>query len=234
MNTVRGKAVQTGLDELDELVCGGIPSGSPFLISGAAGTGKTTLALQYIWNGLSKYGEKAVFFTYEEMPEQLIANAASFGWDLRPYVERGDLTFCHTLLPNINPNEQLLLIERAVRESGARRAVVDSLTMLMGGVDDATFVRQQVFNLTAILRNEDCTALIISDPPINSDRISRFGVEESIIDGVIILRIQRDADARRRTLEVFKMRGVNHATGEHTMKITGEGVKLFPRVEVLS
>lgn len=231
IGVVLNEFVKTGLPEFDELLRGGIPSGSQLLVSGEAGTGKTTLLLQYLWNGLERYNDNCVHFTYEEPPEQIIGNAASFGWDLRHYIDRGKLRIHYTSLPDINPSEQIQVIERLVGEIGAKRAAIDSLTMLLGGIDSLDSIRQHVFQLATILRNAGCTAMITSDPPVGTNRISRFGVEESIIDGVVVLRIREEQAARRRTIEVFKMRGVNHATGEHLMKITGEGIRVFPRVQ---
>lgn len=233
--TVRGAPIQTGSAELDALLRGGIPRGTPTLLTGAAGTGKSTLALEYLYKGALDYGEPGIYFSYEESAEQIIDNAARFGWDLRPLLERGHLRIIHTPLVDVNPNEQLLQIRDLVTEMGAQRAVVDSLTMFLQGIRENSAIRQFVYQLTTMLRNAGCTALLISDPPIGVSSLSRFGVEESIIDGVVVLRITagREGRTRERTIEVYKMRGVAHATGEHSMKITGHGIEIFPRAEEL-
>ncbi len=222
---------KTGLDELDELLRGGIPRGAPLLITGGAGTGKTTLCLQYIYEGAKKFGEKGVYMSYEEVPEQIIANASRFGWDLQALIDQGLIKIFHVPLPKINPHEQLLFMRNAIRDFGAQRAVVDSLTMMMTRVGSPDMIRNHVYNLVSILKDLECTTMIVSDPPIGARVISRFGVEESIIDGVIILKMVSEKGSRVRYLEVYKLRGVSHASGDNVMKITERGIKVFPRLQ---
>jgi circadian clock protein KaiC len=234
-DAVRGEPISSGIPQFDELLRGGIRRGTPLLLSGAAGTGKSTFALQYLYKGAQEYGEPGVYFSYEETPDQIIATAEHFGWDLVPLLESGLLRIEHTPLPRINTSEQVLRIRDVVRAAGARRVVVDSLSMLLHRVERPDIIRQIVYQLCAVLRNAGATALLISDPPANSTALSRYGVEESIIDGAVILRIVPGSEerTRQRTLEIYKMRGVAHASGEHTMKITSRGIALYPRVEEL-
>lgn len=232
-DAVRGSQISSGLPELDQLLRGGIPSGTPLLLTGAAGTGKSTLALQYLYQGVVASGDAGVYFSYEETPEQIILNAARFGWDLRPLLEQHKLRLEYAPLSLVNANEQTLRIRDVITELGATRAVLDSLTMLLHRIERPDIVRQLVYQLTTVFRNAGCTALLISDPPVGTPALSRYGVEESIIDGVIILRIRAEERARLRTLEIYKLRGVDHASGEHTLKITSRGIQLFPRVEEL-
>jgi circadian clock protein KaiC len=222
---------QTGLDELDDLLRGGIPSGAPMLVSGGAGSGKTTLCLQYLYEGATRYGEPGVYVSYEEDPAQIVANARRFGWDLQRLIDSGLLTISYTPLPKINAAEQLVLIRDLVRDSGAKRAVIDSLTMMLAHDGTSDLIRSHVYTLTTILQRAGCTALITSDPPIGAQTISRYGVEESIIDGVILLKLVGQGRARVRYLEIYKMRGVSHASGDNIMKITPSGIVVFPRVE---
>ncbi|MBI2955050.1 MAG: AAA family ATPase [Chloroflexi bacterium] len=227
-----GKEItKTGLAELDEILRGGIPKGAPLLLTGGAGTGKTTLGLQFLYEGATRYGDKCIYFSYEEPTEQLIANARRFGWDLRKLIDDGRLRIIHVPLPQIHPSEQLLAIRGAVRGFGAQRAVLDSLTMMMARVSEPSLIRSHVYSLAAIFKDAGCTALITSDPPVGAPAISRFGVEESIIDGVVLLKLAREARARVRYLEVYKMRGVFHATGDNLMKITPRGIQVYPRLE---
>lgn len=226
---VRGVQVKTGIPQLDGLLKGGIPQGSPMLLSGEAGSGKSTLSMQYLYFGAVDYGEKGIYFTYEETPAQIEENAASFGWDFRDLMGRGMLGIQYTALSEVNPNEELIRMNAAIQQLGARRATVDSLTMLAQRIGDLDQIRGFVYQMTAMLKSNRCTTLVITDPPVGSERISRFGVEESIIDGVILLKNVKEKRGRQRYLEVYKLRGVNHSTGDHVMKITPEGVRLFPR-----
>jgi circadian clock protein KaiC len=221
----------TGVSGLDEVMRGGIPTGTSLLVSGEAGTGKTTLGLQFVFRAAAEPGERGAYFSYEQPPEQLIASARTFGWDVRPLVERGQLTFHHTPLPRVNADREIIRIRDMVARTGATRVVVDSLTMLMHGIDEPDVVRRHVYNLVTILGAAGCTALINTDPPAGSGLISRFGVEESLVDGVLVLRMVKDRQERKRYAEIYKLRGANHASGDSLMRIGADGIRVFPRAE---
>jgi len=221
----------SGVPGLDLLLRGGIPAGSPILISGESGAGKTTLGAQFLYRGVAEFGDKGVYFSYEEPPEQIIANAASFGWDFAALIKRGLLRIHYTPLPQVNPEAEIMRIQQAVTELGARRALIDSLTMLMHQVDQADLVRGHVYNLVTLLKNAGCTALVTTDPPAGSGLVSRFGVEESIMDGVLLLRTLKENRERKRFIEIFKLRGVDHASGDNLMRIGPDGLRVFVRSE---
>lgn len=222
--------VATGVPGLDELLRGGLPAGSPMLVSGESGAGKTTLGLQFLFEG-ARRGERGIYFSYEEPPEQLVAEAKGFGFDFAPYLKNGTMEIHFTPLPRVNIDEQIVFVRDRLAATGAKRATMDSLTMLLHGIDHADVVRRHVYSITTLVRNAGCTALLDTDPPAGSGLISRFGVEESIMDGVLVLKLLREGRERRRFLEVYKMRGVNHAGGENPMKITGRGMIVFPRMD---
>lgn len=172
-----------------------------------------------------------MYVRFEESAEQLVADARGYGFELGPFVEEGLLDLRYTPLPDVNVEEQLVDLQARVIGGKVKRAVIDSLTMLFHNVVNADVVREHVYSITTLFKNAGCTALLHTDPPAGSGLISRFGVEESIMDGVIVLRLTRERGQRRRTVEVYKMRGVNHASGENPMKITSRGTFVFPRME---
>ena len=75
--------IKTGILELDKMLCGGFMPGDAVLVAGSAGSGKTTLALQYLVNGITQFGDRGIYVTFEELPNQIYRDAKSFGWDLR-------------------------------------------------------------------------------------------------------------------------------------------------------
>lgn len=223
----------TGVPGLDELMRGGVPGSGPLLVSGEAGAGKTTLGLQFLHHG-ARLGERGIFFSYEESPEQLASDARGFGFDFGSYLKKGLIEIQYTPLPRLNIEEQIHLIQDRLSATGAKRAVVDSLTMLFHSIESADVARRQVYCITTLFKNARCAAMLDTDPPAGSGLISRFGVEESIIDGVLVLKLVREGRERRRYLEVYKMRGVNHAGGDNPMKITSRGMVVYPRMEVVA
>jgi len=216
---------------LDELLRGGIPCGAPVLVSGEAGTGKTTLGMQFLYHGAAVRKEVCLYFSYEEQPPQLIANARKFGWDLRALIDRGLLQIHHTPLSQVNLDAENSRVQGLLASTGAKRVFIDSLTMMVHAIVKPEVLRTHVFTLTGVLRASGATTLVSTDPPAGSGLISRFGVEESIVDGVIVLRNAKVERERKRQVEVYKMRGVAHATGEHLMRITSQGMVVFPRSE---
>ncbi|MBI5531703.1 MAG: AAA family ATPase [Deltaproteobacteria bacterium] len=229
--TGQREPAQTGVSGLDELLRGGIPSGAPVLISGEAGTGKSTLGMQFLHHGAAALGEVGLYFSYEEQPPQLIANARKFGWDLVPLIQQSLVQIHHTPLSHVNLDAENLRVQDLLAKTGAKRVFIDSLTMMGHAILKPEALRSHVFSLTRVLRASGATALVTTDPPAGSGLISRFGVEESILDGVILLRNVKVARDRKRQIEVYKMRGVAHATGEHLMRITSKGMQVFPRCE---
>src|SRR3989475_2560178 len=131
--------VLTGIDGLDEMLGRGVPAGHIITVMGSFGTGKTTFALQFLMQGLIN-GEKGIFISLEEDVESVIANAASFGWDLRPYLKEKKLH-----IVKLEPADAKTTVTRIkselpefIKRSGASRAAVESSSLLeMLCADDA-------------------------------------------------------------------------------------------------
>ncbi|MBI2127249.1 MAG: circadian clock protein KaiC, partial [Thaumarchaeota archaeon] len=80
--------VRTGISDLDKMLGGGFMEGDAVLLAGSAGTGKTTLALQYLVNGVTQFGDAGIYVTFEQLPDQIYRDAKNFGWDLRKMEEQ--------------------------------------------------------------------------------------------------------------------------------------------------
>mgnify|MGYP001095203274 CR=1 FL=1 len=229
--------VPTGHSGLDHILRGGFPRGRTTLVSGTAGAGKTIFALQFLYGGTREYGDASVFVTCEETPTTIRDNAASLGFDLERLEIDGQWTFIDA---TYDPGQEeevigafdfsalIARIQHAVDRTGATRVAIDSLGALLTRYEDAHTVRREMLRLSNALRGMGVTSVLTNERSEMSGEIGRFGVEEYVCDNVLILRYTLDEESRRRTLEVLKMRGVDHLTGEFPFTILpGEGIVIL-------
>lgn len=224
--------IPTGVEGLDDLLRGGIPRGHSVIVAGGSGTGKTILALQYLVNGATQYGEKGFYLSFEEHPEQLHKNAAVFGWDL-PLLQRDNMVKVFYSRPiNLNFDEEIIKLGQSIIKIGAKRIVIDSLPALTATIKDEYVLREKIYCLVSYLTSLGCTAFLLSNLTMSEQ--DGYSTEESLVHGTILLKSTFEKNRRIRYLEVFKMRGINHITGNHIMEIGDRGIQVFPRVgEVL-
>jgi circadian clock protein KaiC len=226
-----GKRCRTGISKLDDLLGEGIPHGSSLLVGGVAGTGKTVLLLEFIYRG-ALAGEKGIVFTFEETEERLRATARGLGWDFDRQIERGMIEVVFTPQPDIMVEGDLLMMRERVETFKARRVAVDSVSVFLHKVKDPQISREKIFQLASVVQNTQAVGLFATDIPYGSSQISRFGVEETVVDGVILLSLTEQGLERQRYLEVYKLRNTAHLKGRHTMSIGPGGITLFPRYTV--
>src|SRR5439155_668750 len=171
---------------LDDLLGEGIPLGSTLLIAGVAGTGKTVLGLEFLYRGVSA-AEKGLDFSFEETEERLRATARGLGWDLDGEIDRGMVEIEFIPQPDIMVEAHLLMMRERVQALGARRVVVDSVSVFLHKVKDPQIAREKTFQLATIVQNAQAVGFFATDIPYGSSQLSRFGVEETVVDGVILL-----------------------------------------------
>lgn len=219
-----GNFVATGIKGLDLLLSGGIPQHSSVIVEGAPGTGKTILAMQYVLQG-AQQGEPGLYFTFEELPEQLYRRMNSFGWSVKRWQEKGMLrvismdfeVFCTDLLETEGILEQIIL------QTGCRRLVIDSISLLKYVSENEKERRLFLYTLRNVLRKYGITSLFINE------ETSQPSVEHYVLDGVVRLMSHiKDDRSCDRTLRIEKMRGTNVREGEHLYKITENGIFLAP------
>ncbi|HZU97446.1 MAG TPA: ATPase domain-containing protein [Planctomycetota bacterium] len=220
--------LETGIEKLDLLLGEGIPSGSTLLIAGVAGTGKTVLLLEFVYRG-ALAGEKGIIFSFEETEERLRATARGLGWDLDKEIERGMAEIVFIPQPEIQVEAHLLMMRERIEKLGARRVAVDSASVFLHKIKDPQIVREKVFQLASIVQNNQSVGFFATDIPYGSGAISRFGVEETVVDGVILLTSTEEGLERQRYLEVYKLRNTAHLKGRHSMVIGQGGIRIFPR-----
>ena len=219
---------KTGISKLDELLGEGIPRGSSLLIAGVAGTGKTVLLLEFLYRG-ARAGEKGIIFSFEETAERLLATARGLGWDLAHEIERGMVEIVFIPQPSIMVEGHLLMMQERVEAMNARRVAVDSISVFLHKIQEPQIDREKVFQLASIIQNSQAVGFFATDIPYGANQLSRFGVEETVVDGVILLSSTEEGLERQRYIEVYKLRNTAHFKGRHNMVIGSGGITIFPR-----
>ena len=224
---VEGERISTGIAGLDVLLRGGLRRGRSIILSGVSGTGKTTLALQFLVHGADQ-GEKGLLFSFEETPGRLHRMAEGFGWDLRDLEERGLLRIVFIPQTDIRVEEHLEQMIQEVEAFQPCRFVVDSFSVFLHKVKDPAVQREKTYQLATLVQRAGAVGILTSDIPAGeTQRLSHFGVEETVADGTIVLSTEMEGLRRKRYLEVFKMRAAGHVAGRHRMEITGQGIEVF-------
>lgn len=228
----------TGISSFDVIAKGGLPKHRTTLVSGTAGSGKTVLAMQFIASGITEAGESGVFVTFEESAQDIRENMRGFGWDLEGWERDGKLAFVDASPdPAIETIESgafdlgalLARVEHAVKKVSAARVAVDSLGAVFSQFQDQSIVRRELFRIASALKNLGVTAILTAERIEEYGPVARFGVEEFIADNVAVLRNVLDGEVRRRTIEILKFRGTDHAKGEYPFTIiAGSGAVVIP------
>jgi KaiC/GvpD/RAD55 family RecA-like ATPase len=194
MSAAPRERIQVGIPGFDEIVHGGLPRGRSTLLAGATGTGKTVFGLQFLWGG-AHLGEPGVLVTFAERPEDLIANVASFGWDLGGLVSEGRLA-----IVDATPDTELLVsgrfdlggltarIAHALSEVGGTRLFMDPIDALFEEFSETVQVRRAFAAILRALRPLGATALISAERPSEDGSVTRYGAEEFAVDNVIVSR----------------------------------------------
>ncbi len=236
MNTPPAPIVKlpTGHPGLDHVLRGGMPAGRMTLVSGTSGSGKTVFALQFLLGAVRNTGESVVFVTCEEPPSAIRENAASLGFDISSHEAEGRWSFIDATNDAslddevLGPFEFSALIARiqaAISRTGATRVAIDSMGALFQRYVDAPTVRREIMRVANAMRAAKVTSVMTSERADEYGDIGRFGVEEFVSDNVLVLRNVLEQESRRRTIEVLKMRGVDHMTGQFPFTIIpGEGI----------
>jgi len=230
--------IPTGIPGLDHVTMGGFPRGRVTVIAGPAGSAKTVLAGQFLAAGAAT-GEPGVFVTLEESAADLRRNLATLGCDVAALEQRGDWAFVDgsprydSHLDQAAPlhvDTLLAQIGQAVDRTGATRVVVDSFGAALASESDQTGGRQRLRGLLAELRRLGATVVLTVESDHDSDGdVSVTGVEQYVADTVVLLRNTLEAESRRRTVEVLKMRGAQHRRGQFPFTVLGgEGLMVLP------
>lgn len=236
LDEVGSSPCSTGIAGLDDVLSGGFPANQLYLVEGDPGTGKTTLALQFLLAG-RQLGETVLYVTLSETRRELIAVARSHGWSL-------DGVHIHEMEPleeSLDPDQQVTLFHpselelsettnkvlKTLEEIRASRVVFDSLSEMRLLAQNAFRYRRQILGLKQFLSGRRTTVLLLDD-------LTGPGADQqlqSIAHGVVRLeQLATEYGAERRRLRVLKMRGISFRGGLHDFVIRRGGLDVFPRL----
>ncbi|HEY7418539.1 MAG TPA: ATPase domain-containing protein [Ktedonobacteraceae bacterium] len=221
----------TGITDLDEILYGGLISRRAYLVSGGPGSGKTTFGLHFLTAGLAR-GERVLFITFGEAEAELRANAHSLGFDLAQmhfldlspnsafFTEMQTYDIFSSAEVEHEPITQQILAQ--VESLHPQRVFLDSMTQFRYLAPDSFQFRKQVLALVRFLVEQGATILLTSEAALaGTDDDLQF-----MSDGVLHLHSKADG----RCLSVGKFRGSDFRGGEHTIRLTDHGMRVFPRL----
>jgi circadian clock protein KaiC len=226
--------VRTGIEGFDELVLGGFPRGQTILVTGKAGTGKSTFGMQFVYKGAKVYDEPGIYVTLEESIPSIIKNASSYGWDLETLEKKSQIALVDIApavggqLRKIDPTDMFTVISNHWKRIAAKRIVIDPITIIGLQTESPMQLRQDLIRFSSLLKQLDCTVVFVTEISEDSQSLSRFGVEEFISDGVVVLYYSRLGGTRMRGIEVRKLRGSSHKEGVFPVGIGDAGLVAYP------
>jgi KaiC/GvpD/RAD55 family RecA-like ATPase len=241
----------TRVSSFDKMInAGGVEGGSTILVSGGCGSGKSVFVTQSAYNGAMN-GEKVVYFTFDETPDRVKKHALNnFGWDLAALEKKGNLS-----MKKIDPYDIARSIENTVREKSMEdviesvhsihkemsevtmpfhpdRVIIDSLSALSVAFSDKMKYRAYLTVLFDSLRSYNSVNFVTTEAMEEPEVYSRTGVEEFLVDGVVVMYNVRRDSVRTRALEILKLRFSDHMKKLVPFKITNNGIVIYLEEQV--
>jgi circadian clock protein KaiC len=228
--------IQTGISGLDDILNGGLPQGHLYLVEGDPGTGKTTLALQFLLEGVRR-GESVIYVTLSESRKELEQVVHSHGWatdslqiyEMVPPEDDLDPEAQYTVFhpSEVELADTITAILEQVDATKPQRVVFDSLSELRMLARDPLKYRRQILALKRHFAGRNCTVLLLDDRTAEGHDLQL----QSIAHGVVMMQsLERDFGIKRRRVEVRKLRGSSYREGFHDYTIETGGISIYPRL----
>lgn len=238
-NTVGVQKIATGIEGLDEILHGGLPAGRVTLINGGPGSGKSMLALEFLYQGAIS-GEPGFFLSFEESTENIRQNVSSFGWDLATLEKDGKLFLMHGQLDagmilsgDFNLKGLLAIVGGKARKMGAERIVIDALDVLMRIFKDPHDQEKQIFALHKWLNEQGKTTVLTTKTFKTTEVSSPYEYLDYLADCVIHLDQRVIEQVNTKRLRVVKYRGSGYGANEYPFLVTDRGIFFSPISDVI-
>lgn len=218
------KRIKTGISGLDQLLEGGLIPNRTILVQGGPGTGKSTLAMQYLIHGAIHDNEPGVLISMEYETSDLISDMEKFGWPIRKLMDENKLII---ITPpggfedpdGLDVDDMINFVHEQVMKIQASRLVIDSLNSLEVSLDPDIFDRRELLRFVTLIRDLGCTTVLVAED-YDEPRDSMYAY---LAHGVIKLYNFQQGANRLRGIEILKMRGLNHSSLTHSMTIDSKG-----------
>ncbi len=223
---VSTKRVSTGIKDLDEIMGGGLYKGSVTLVSGITGTGKTILSLHSV-KGAVQNGEKVLFVSMDEHPNQVVREAKTIGMDLRKLLDDQKVIFYYETPLEIEIDVHFEKIRRLIAEYNVDRVIIDSLAAYQSTNQEET--RDFLFALATFFKSRQVTAIMNFETPelLGMSQISEEPKASSLVDNIILLNYVEMSTKLRRAITVPKSRGSDNSRRTYEFKISKTGITIL-------
>ncbi|WP_245867396.1 ATPase domain-containing protein [Candidatus Nitrosotalea bavarica] len=232
--------VRTGIPGFDTILSGGFRQGKSITLSGPPGSGKTTFGMQFLYSGAKDFDEPGIFVTLSQSPTEIKNDFKSLGWDIQKLIDEGQMIIIDArpfkkkegfiaLDESLYQGEPLpfmhltQLILSSIKRIGAKRIVIDSLTVLAMQYVNNFYIRQGLQGLVYALEDQHCMSILISE----IDSSEKSPVEWYVSSGVILLCHVRKEYSMERTIQVLKMRGAKHSEQIFPIKLNEMGIQIM-------
>lgn len=244
------KRVPTGVKGLDEMLGGGLPSGTCILVLGGPGAGKTIFGVQFLYTGVVNYNEAGLYVSFDESPPYLRRNMECFGWNLKELEKERklsilDLSPIRTFPSEIDVGELqvrkqdfslsalIKTITNKVQELQPRRIAIDSLATLVIQFPNVVERRNAVLELFQTVMDLGATGLMLNELQTTYRR-RELQVEEFLAHGVLVFHRFEERGRILKTVQIEKMRGMSHDSQLRPYDIDEHGIKVFPKENIFA
>jgi circadian clock protein KaiC len=226
---MKEKRAAFGIKGLDNMIQGGLLPGSANLIEGAPGTGKTTMGMEFIYNGIIQFDEPGLIITFEEFPQQYYHDAMQFGWDFKKLEANGQLKIVFS-----DPETTLKEFESVdgtfisiIEKMKIKRVVVDSVTHFESLSLDEFHLREIERKFINALKRENVTSILLRENDSLMGQMSRVTSKiPFIVDSYFLMRYVEIDSTVQKAFLILKMRGSDHQKDIRCFKIGPKGIEV--------